>query len=223
MFKHIIIFCIFIILFLIFFIFVQSCKKKTDKLTISGYIYDTNESSPAGNVSVSLFAQKITGGSWNANYERINSTTTGSDGKFSFKFDVIKVSGYRLFFEKLNYFTITNDFSGNVVSNGGEYYQSYQIIPVAFLKIHIKNLFPFNLSDYMSYNIVGGTSSGSDCCSDTISRFHGKNIDITRICKIYGNKNIKIEWIYTKNNNSHPLTTNLFCPAFDTTFIDLFY
>ena len=207
---------------LLFFSF-NSCKKKVDKLTISGLLYQNGISSPLSGVHVTLKAKKMSGGAWTSNYETVTSGTTGADGKFSFTFNLMKVSGYRLIFEKTNYFTLTNDFSDNVLSNGGEYFKNYQVYAVAYLEVHIKNSTPVNSSDFMTYQLTGGTSGDIDCCSDTISNFFGTNIDVTRICKTYADQNIKIDWRYTKINIPHISVINITCPAFDTTSVQLFY
>jgi len=217
------IFLTYLLVFLFISLFLQSCKKKNEKLTISGYVYETNESTAVKDVRVTLLAKKITSGTWNSNYETINSAITGNDGKFSFTFDIVKVSGYRLTFDKTNYFYLTQNLSGDVVSKGEEYNRNYQINPVAYLRLHIKNVSPYNSDDYMSYYLVGGTSNGNECCSDSTSKFYGKSIDITRICKAYANQNITINWNYTKHNNFQLKTTNVTCTPLDTTSVDLFY
>jgi hypothetical protein len=216
---------IYLMLFAVFFSIVQSCKKKNDKLTISGLVYNTNENNTMKDVQVILFAQKISNGTFSSNYETIGSGTTGTDGKFSFTLDNIRVLSYRLTFNKFNYFDLIKDLRGDVVSKGGEYKKSYEIYPCAFLKLRIKNVSPYNAQDYMSYrlNFTEDKPTGFECCSDSVSTFHGKNIDIIRKCKTYGNQNIEINWNYTKHNITQIRTTNITCIPFDTSSVELFY
>lgn len=204
------------------FLFTLSCKKKNDKLTISGFVSESNTTTPAKDVSVELQAQKVMGGTYSSVYETISTGKTGSDGKFSFAFDNIRVSNYKLIFDKTNYFGFTKEFSGSLVIKGEEYNRTYQIYPAAWLRLHIKNVYPVNGQDYFSYYLTGGTSTGYNCCSDTTSKFWG-NVDVIRKCKTYSNQNITINWIYTKNNTPHINTTNVSCAPFDTTSVDLFY
>jgi len=87
--------------------FLASCKKKGISYTIEGTVTDQAFNSPGNGVLVQLYQTAAGSGELTL----AQSTTTGSDGTYSFKVDREKIEHYQLSFTKMHYFPATVDFT----------------------------------------------------------------------------------------------------------------
>ena len=185
-------------LFVLLF-FLSDCKKKDKQLIVSGTTYNQQLSLNISGMNVSLYAKKITSGTWNTQYSIISSQTTASDGSFYFKFDNVRASEFKLVFNKSGYFTDEYIFSPDALIQGVDYNNIYNVHLEAWIKLYFKNYPPTSTADIVSYRFLKGSATCPDGCNDSLKYLYGANIDTYHICKLYGSQNAVIEWNYSSN------------------------
>ncbi|NTW31846.1 MAG: carboxypeptidase regulatory-like domain-containing protein [Bacteroidetes bacterium] len=216
----IIILCILLLPITVFF---NSCKKDKSSIIINGSVYDPNIKIYIADASVTISTSKVSSGFYNSNYSDIASTTTDANGNFTFKFDKELSNGYRIFISKNKYFDLTVDISGNDFQAGNTYTPVYEIFPVGYLKLHVKNNTPFDDNDFIAYSYTFGFLSCYECCSNIVNKAYGENYDVTTKCKTYGSQNVVIGWHVTKHGNDIAYNDTVFCSPFDTTYYEILY
>ena len=200
-----------------------SCKKKNEKLTISGTVYNTEINQPVSNVKVELYAKTITNGTWNTQFSLLYSQCSQNDGSFLFEFDNIRVSDFKLSFSKPGYFISEFIINPDLVQKGENYNQTYSVHYESWLKLLIKNFPPANSSDVLSYKLSKGSISCPDGCNDTLKYFFGSNIDTTSVCKIYGSQWAVLEWNVSSFSNHVQYVDSLWIPVSNTLVYNLYY
>jgi len=178
------------------------CKKKEDKLIISGTAINEQTGQAVGAMSVTLYAKTITNGTWNTQYSQIQTQTTASDGSFSINFNNMRASEYKLTFSKNGYFKDEYVIQPDLVFAGGDYNNTYLVHFEAWIKLVFKNNPPYSTSDVVSYRFLKGSATCSNGCNDSLVYLYGANVDTYHICKLYGQQNAVVEWNYS-NNYSH--------------------
>jgi len=217
---------IFVILGLAFILFsgiIPSCKKDKNKININGSVYDPNSKATVSGVTVTISSSKITNGYYNSNYTDIATTTTDGSGNFSFEFQKDKSAGYRIYIAKSNYFDYTLDIPDANIVAGTPYTPKYDIYPVGYIKLHVKDAAPYDSTDFIAYSYTSGYLSCYECCTNTTFKGYGKLYDATSKCKTYGNQNIIINWHVTKNSTDVAYSYTFFCTPFDTTSYEILY
>lgn len=201
-----------------------SCKKKdADKMTISGQIRDPFQNIAVQGVTVDLFVKKIESGVYSSGYSLIQSSNTGNSGDFSFSFDAVIASSYKLSLRKAGYFNSEQEINPNKVTKGNNYNQQYSFYSEAFLKLHIINNTPSSSSDQITFRITKGYLNAYECCWDSFYTYVGKNVDVYQKCKIYGSQKLVFEWSVKNINSTIFHCDSLFCNSFDTAFYDITY
>lgn len=213
------IFYLFIIL-----ISILSCKKKdTDKMEISGQIRDPFQNIAIQEVTVDLFVKKIESGIYSGNYVLIQSLKSDDNGNFSFSFDAVIASVYKISLSKPGYFYTDQEISSDKITKGNNYYQLYSIYSEAYLKLHIKNNTPSLSTGQITFRIKTGFLNAYECCWDSFYTYQGTNVDIIKKCKLYGSQKLKFEWNVIRNNHTVFYNDSVFCNSFDTTFFEILY
>jgi hypothetical protein len=200
-----------------------SCKKEKEKININGTVYDPNLKTFLANAHITISASMISSGFYNSNYTDIASTTTDANGAFNFEFDKQKSAGYRVFISKDNYFDNTIDINDADVVPGTPYTAAYNLYPVAYIKLHVKNSTPYDTSDAIRYSYTSGYLTCYECCSNILTKGYGKNYDVTTKCKTYGSQNVMINWSVYKAGYDVAYSDTIFCIPFDTTTYQILY
>lgn len=200
-----------------------SCKKEKEKITINGTIYDPNLKTFLSNAHVTISASMISSGFYNSNYTDIASTTTDANGAFSFDFEKQKSAGYRIYISKDNYFDNTIDINDADIVPGTPYTPTYNLYPVGYIKLHVKNSNPFDTTDAIRYSYSSGYLTCFECCSNVLFKGFGKHYDVTTKCKTYGSQNVNINWSVYKVGYDVAYSDSFFCTPFDTTYYQILY
>lgn len=200
-----------------------SCKKKNEKIIINGSVYDPNIQTYISNAHVTISAKLLSSGFYNSNYTELETTTTNSAGAFSFQFDKQKSAGYEIYISKDNYFDYTIDIPDANIVAGTPYTPEYDIYPIAYIKLHVKNTTPFDSTDFINYYYSTITSANCfGCCNSTSFNGYGKTYDTTLKCKTYGSQHVIISYHYHQHWDYASFDT-VFCLPFDTTEHNIFY
>ena len=213
-----------LLLILLSVLLITTCKKKdADKMTISGNVMDTYFHSSVGNVFVELYAKKIESGVWSNNYSRLGSLTTDQNGFFSFTFENIRSSGFKLLFHKSKYFDSEVLVNSENIEAGKEYKQNYYIFSEAFLKLKVINIIPTSSADQITYAITDGFVNNAGCCPDSTFTYIGAHVDVTKKCMTYGGAWIKFEWFVTSFGNTLLHKDSILSVPFDTVLYTISY
>ena len=168
--------------------------------------YGTNE--PVENATVTLY-ERVSTGSFSGTDVAVETIITDASGSYSFESEGLGLTGVNA--------THDNYFEPNMITYDGIVYKNRNNIdividPHAWLKLHIKNVNPFDQNDYI--NVNGFITEGP---------WHGMSIDINPTMLIRGNKENKIAWFITKNNISTNQFAPIYCEGHDTTNFEIFY
>jgi len=180
-----------------------ACKKDTTTYEISGQIYDPQLKINVSNVHVSLKASKIQSGVYNPSYIEIQSINTTSDGTYSFTVEHENVAGYRLDFTKEKYFESSLDIKTVDVQNNGNTGMRLDFIPIAEIKLIVKNTSPQASNDKIQFRFSNVSVKGKDCWTNTPIIGVGPNYTYSKTGQVTGNKKLFLEWTVTKNGNQH--------------------
>jgi hypothetical protein len=187
----------------------MSCSKPTRnewQTIVNARAVEYNTTVPVPNASAVLFAGN-----------RIQAETI-TDAQGQFKFDFIATPGtvYQILVTPDTLHTKKRYFQTRVwyINEGEVNTFEYPVTPYAYVKMHLKNVNPFDESDRISMSspLLKGRA------------FRGKNIDTTFIdYTASSNENVAIIY-WTYRNGIDALTrSSKFLPAHDTTFIEIRY
>jgi len=195
------------------FFLLLSCNKETilEQGTVRGTVRDKTTNEGISGATVYLLSHIPTGGfGGGGGSTQINFTTSNTDGSFSFQLDYDSELAYTCAATHDLYFDYGDEFPVPEEIKVGENVE-VNLQPKAWLRVHCVNSEPFNDSDYFN---VSWNSEGP---------FYGSTIDTTLLSIIEGNINIHITWYVTKNSFANSYTQEIYCPAFDTTYYEIFY
>lgn len=205
-------------------ILILSCKKKDDeKMMISGQVQDPNQNIIVAGVTVDLYVKKIESGLYSAGYSLIQSQNTDNSGNFSFSFDAVMASEYKVCFRKTGYFNFEQVINSDKVTKGNDYNQIYAVHSEAYLKLHIVNNLPNSNLDQITYRVKQGYLNALGCCWDSFYTYVGKNVNIYQKCKVYGYQKLIFEWNVQTTTSVLFYKDSVFCNGFDTTFFEIPY
>jgi hypothetical protein len=199
-----------------------SCKKEKQEILITGEVKDPNLVIPLPDVQVDLFVQKIENGIMNHNFVFESSVSTDSEGKFSFTLAASYAEAFKLVFTKDQYFSLSDEMEVSDFTNN-QHSGTYNLYPSAFIRLHVKNIYPYDSNDQISFHIKNGTAVCSDCCTTDYTILTGTSVDYTNTCRITGHSDITIEWFVQKAGNATPFMQSYFCEAFVTTDVEILY
>jgi len=216
-FKHQFLICLIILLSSV------SCDKdKKNSIHVEGKIYDPNSVSYVDGAEVIIAASKLSsGGIFSSGYEDIASTTTDASGTFIFDFLEDKFAGYQIRVAKPQYFSCIKDVSTSEIQPGITFSPTYNIYPVGYINLKIRNAMPFDTNDFVSYSFTSGYLNGNSCCGNAISQGHGLYFADTIFCKTHGNQDVTVTYNVTKSGSTHVYTQTHYCSAFDTTYFNI--
>lgn len=171
--------------------------------------------------NIVLYGKKVQSGTYNANFQRLSSTTSDGGGNFIIEIEKENISEYKLEVSKYNYFEVeVLFFSSNFVDN--IYSENLSLYPSANITITVKNSSPVNANDFFRYTIKSGYYSTIGSCSER-SEFEGMDIDEEYDCTVIGSQDVVFEWIKVKNNITTTGSKTVFCNIDTDNFIEFYY
>ena len=211
------------LLFICIQIVLIGCKKKNENFIISGTAYNSELNENIGDVKVVLYAKTVSNGTWNSQYSTIGTTYTKSDGSFSFEFENIRVSDFKISFRKTGYFSDDYIINPELVTKGSNYNKTYSVHQEAWLKLLIKNVNPSTSNDLLSFKLRKGAANCEEGCNDTLKKYYGSNVNTYNKCKIWGSQWAILEWNVASGSSHIQYVDTLWIAPSDTTIRNLFY
>jgi len=203
------------IIFLFSILLFASCKKDFEGIEIKGRITEVGSGKPVSGAKVTIVGRGSDGSPWLSGggiSAIVDSVFTDANGHYSYRNVESPFGGYIILISKDKY-QPANPPHG--FDNGFPHNFDYQLQPYAWVKIHLKNVNPFNAWDVV--DVLGFEDPNLNF------EYTGPNIDIQRIAKIYGNKKEVLTPFITKNNIMTWYNIELNALAHDTIPIDIFY
>ena len=192
----------------------SQCRKddKTTFIKTSGKVLEFGSNKPIKNAKVGIYEEggEFLGSTWT---KLVDTTRTDATGFYHFDIgDLDKGSSFFISAAADKYYTY--DPNNYLVTKQEVLNNDIVLDPFAWIKVHVKNVNPFNDADSLILgNVVG-----------TIPRIHvGKNIELNYTNKVFGNKNMQAGWSVRKNGiwKDYELVINI--PAHDTLNYEILY
>ena len=200
---------------LLIFLVSVSCKKGKADFTLSGKITDESYNTPLSGATVKLY-ETVAGGS---SIDLVGTSSTASDGSYSFTFPREQIETYTLIVTKHNYFEINQDISFSSLSIDDENIRNYNTTAKAWVNLRFVNN-GGQSTDLLEYTKQEGKQGCIECCPITQQSLSGA-VDTSIYCINDGNTNYSYYYNLIGTTNQG-LKTALTIP-FDTTELLLSY
>ena len=182
-------------------------KEKEQKTTVDFRIVEYGTNQPIENARIILkqCESEFLGGTF-----CIELDTVFTDAQGRFNMDIPNTPhSYVLGISAENYFDYDDGYSiQDYQHNTGD----LALYPHAWLKVHIKNVNPFDWFDEIELGWISGGFY-----------LYGEGVDTTVIHRLGGNRNFDASWFVTKNSIWKLYTDTLYLPGHDTTFYEILY
>lgn len=193
-----------------------SCKKGKAELTLKGILIDSTFGNGFSGLSINLY--EVPAGTSLENL--IATTTTASDGSYSFAFSRNQVESYVLKANPVNYFPIDEKIYFSSLSIDYDNYRNFSTTAKAWVKLRFVNQSPANTSDILRFTKQTGKSDCPECFPVEQQQLNGI-VDTTFTCVNDGNTEFK--YYYEMVGMPFSGFKNASTVAFDTTTILLNY
>jgi len=208
---------------LILIILICGCKKKNKNAGFSGLVFEPNMYSYIADAEVILSGQLVESGTWNTNYTILQRTKTDEEGKFELEIELQRISSYRITVSKDGFFDESYTIDPELINEGKIYDNTYNIFSESSLLLNIKNIYPSDSLDELTYSLNAQTQPYNECCSTSDYTFTGTNIDESVSCKLPGHQTIELDIFVVKNGNTTYQKISKYIAEFETKSIDIFY
>jgi hypothetical protein len=189
-------------------------------------VFNPQFEAPEKGVEVQLLGSKIESGIYNVNYVVLNTAVTDASGNYEMEIKDEKVSAYRFYVNKENYFDEYYDVESKYLEANSEYNRNFNIFPIAEIELSVKNTMPFDSDDEIRYrfiNLENAESRCRDCCNDKIVIGEGPLYSASKTCQLRGDRYLKIEWIVFKGAGTNTYQDSVYCEAFKKTKYSITY
>lgn len=190
-----------------------ACKKGKSELVLSGNILDLTLGKNLSGAQVKLYEVSGSGA------EKLISSTTASDGTFSFSFVRNQVDSYRLQAEREGYFTISESIPFGDLTKEHDNLRNFTTTAKAWVGLTFINQNP-STSDVLRYFLQEG-KTGSEGCMPEGDQFLYGAVDTTLFFLNDGNEVFSYYYVVQGTGNQGVKFTNT--PPFDTTYLVLNY
>ena len=190
------------------------CRKSdpTTYIKISGRVLELESNKPIPNAKIGIYEEggDLLGRSW---VKLIDSFRTDSAGNYSYeRHNIERGEAYFMTVSAPKY--LKYDPNGYLPMH--ETVKNYDIIlhPVAWIKVHVKNVRPYDSRD----SIILGDVIG------TLRQIHeGTDVDLTYINQVFGNMDMRAGWAVIKGNKRELFSDTIRIPAHDTISYEILY
>ncbi|MBL7816635.1 MAG: hypothetical protein JNL70_16560 [Saprospiraceae bacterium] len=204
----------YLVLFVPLLLILAHCRKpdKTTYIKTSGKVLEFGSNKPIKNAKVGIYEEggEFLGSTWT---KLVDTTRTDANGFYHFdKGDLDKGSSFFISAAADKYYTYDPN---NYLITGQEVTNLNIVLdPFAWIKVHVKNVNPFDDRDSLILgNVVGHIPN----------ILVGKNIELNYINKVFGNRDMRAGWSFSKNNNWIFKADTLNIPAHDTLNYEILY
>jgi len=206
-------------LFLILLI-VSSCTKDQIQYKLIGTFKNEITNSNISQVKLKFYQTEVNSNVLNPNFVYLGTTTTNSNGEYSFSFDRQNIDKFKITIEHPEFYENEIVYSSAVLSSENENVFNYELESKSWIKIRLKNNFAQEgeILNFHKYNVKEGCET---CCVSGNLAVPYTIPDTTFVCAVVGDVYFKYTYGVTPQNSS--TTDSVLCTQFDTTSIFIQY
>ncbi len=202
-------------IYLLFILFLLSCKKKEGNFTLSGTITDKSFNTGLNEATISLYQVKAT----NNSLIFISSSTLDTDGKYSFVFKREMMDKYILKISKPNYINLEETIPFSSLDIENENIRNYSTSAKSWVRLKFFNLNPSD-TDQLEFRKQNGNSNCEECLDTSKVTLFG-SVDTSLIYLNDGNT--PFSYLYSEIGTNNTGIKSAVTIPFDTTEIYLEY
>ncbi len=195
-------------------VLLSQCQKEpaTTFIKLSGRVLELESNKPIPNAKVGIYEEggEFLGSTWT---RLLDSFRTDANGFYHYeKHNLDKGSSFFLSVAANKY--ITYDPNNYLITGQAVNNLDVVLRPYAWIKVHVKNVNPFDDRD----SIILGSVVG------TIPMTHkGTNVELNYINRVFGNTAMRVGWSVSKNNIRQHFADTIRIPAHDTLSYEILY
>lgn len=209
--------------FLLTIALITGCNKDKNNYLFAGSVFSPNENKNVYNATVELQAQLIENGTYNSNYQKIQSVETDEGGNYTIVNENVRASSFKLVSYADNYIKSEKIIAVDDVILGEEYHANFSIFPKAYLNIYVKNVVPVSANDEITITIEHNSPNCTICSNITNLVLSGDAINDTLIYLVYGNQTVTVNYITNTSQGLNSYNHQEYCTAFETTEYTIYY
>ncbi len=204
----------YIILLIPLVLLLTRCRKddKTTFIKTSGKVLEFGSNKPIKNAKVGIYEEggEFLGSTWT---KLVDTTRTDATGFYHFDIgDLDKGSSFFISAAADKYYTY--DPNNYLVTKQEVLNNDIVLDPFAWIKVHVKNVSPFDDRDSLILGNVVGTIPSIQV---------GKKIELNFINKVTGNRNMQADWAVRKNGIGRVYLDTIKINAHDTLNYEILY
>ena len=197
------------------------CTPSTDVFVFDCVIQNALNNAPLEGVAIVLQGQRVTGGSFNPNFQTLGTATTDANGQFVLEVDKDLFNAYRLNISLPQYFNTSVAISPDDVPLSTAYTNTFSLEPEAWVSTRIRNT---SESQHLDVTINGSSDNSEESCNALHVIHEGTVFDTTLVCRMYGNRLVTTTGNYGNSDGQTIIISNQYTSvAFDTLHINLTY
>jgi len=200
----------------------SQCRKEKAEYSLQGKITHARTGAGLNGANVNVQKTVVSGSTYSGAFAAAASSTTDASGNYSMtwereNFAALKVTAsYPQFILKEHELNVSN------FSVGTPYQQNLALYPEAFIEMNITNTLPSAPSDKLTFTFVNANFD-CFCCNNGFRQFNGTAIDTSFSCKLYGDQWLKYQGTYNFGGQDSVVVDSVWCPAFQTTTLNIVY
>jgi len=160
-----------------------SCREEAKEYAFEGMVTVSGDGVPLEGVAVTLRGQRLSGTSFNPNFQTLATDVTGADGRFHLSVEKTLFQSFRISLEHPSHFTLVRDISPDDVPISTPHTGIYPMEPLAWVRTRLLNA---NASQRIDVTVNAPSSGCDGCCDQLRVIYEGEVFDTTFTCLAYG-------------------------------------
>ena len=198
-----------------------SCGEETKDFAFEGNVTVSGSGVPLDGVAVTLRGQRLTGTSFNPNFQTLDTDMTDADGRFSLSVEKALFQSFRITLDHPSHFVTVRDISPDDVPISTAHTGSYQMEPLAWVQTRLRNI---NASQRIDVTINAPSNGCPDCCDQLRIVREGEVFDTTLSCLAFGGGQVTHKGNYRNAGGTVTLIDlEGASVAYDTLFVEITY
>ncbi len=197
------------------------CSTSTEFFVFDCVIQNALNNAPLEGAAIVLQGQRVTGGSFNPNFQTLGTAATDANGHFVLEVDKELFNAYRLNISLPQYVNTSVAISPDDVPLSTAYTNTFRLEPEAWVSTRIRNT---SESQHIDVTINGSSDNSEESCNSLHVIHEGTVFDTTLVCRMYGNRLVTTTGNYRNSDGQTIIISNQYTSvAFDTLHNNLTY
>tara|TARA_B100000780_G_scaffold277547_1_gene248496 strand:- start:11540 stop:12193 length:654 start_codon:yes stop_codon:yes gene_type:complete len=207
----------------VIFILSGCCREDcANTYILEGVVNEQATNLPCVGFEVELQEQILESGILNGFFESAGKTTTDESGFFSISFPRKNALEYQVEIDSEGWFSIVQNIDPEAFTPNMPVHVDLIATPKAQLKIKIINTSPSFKNDKARIRMLGDYGQLTNCGNDWFV-FEGANVNDEINCSLPGDKWMPYLFINQSYEEDIEVVDSVFCPAFETTLLEINY